>query len=229
MTGSRMRSLAALVALAALLTGCARPATTAGSGLPVSRSEPARSASARPTPSATVVTCPPDGVRLELGTGDAAMGLRVLGITLVNCGTRAYRLDGYPGVRSLVEDRTALRVRVLHGLEEIVGSALPSDGPPEPVLLDPGRRARTAVAWRNTYDDIRQPPVTVASLEIAPRPGGPAQLLRPSGGLDLGSTGRLGVAAWRLLPDTPVPSAPAGRPVPGVSAPEPVESAGPLL
>ncbi|UQU62168.1 DUF4232 domain-containing protein [Couchioplanes caeruleus] len=222
MTGSRMRNLAVPVALAALLAGCARPAPPSGSGLPVSPSEPA------PSPSTTAVTCPPGGVRLEVGEGDAAMGLRVLGITLVNCGTRAYRLDGYPGVRSFAGDRTALRVRVLHGVEEIVGSALPWDGPPEPMLLEPGRRAGAGVAWRNTYDDIRHPPVTVASLEIAPRAGGPAQTVRPPGGLDLGSTGRIGVSAWRPMPDVPATSSPAGRPEPAVPDQDPVSSAGPL-
>ena len=55
--------------------------------------------SERATPSVTAVKCPPEGVRFEVGEGDAAMGLRVLGITLVNCGTRDYRLNGYPDVR----------------------------------------------------------------------------------------------------------------------------------
>jgi hypothetical protein len=136
-------------------------------------------------------------VRFEVGEGDAAMGLRVLAITLVNCGSRTYRLSGYPVVRSLDEDRAVLKVRVRHGVEEIIGSAMPWDGPPKPVVLRPGQRASTAVAWRNTYDDIRQPPVTVRFLDIAPRAGRPSQIVAPDGGLDLGSTGRIGVSAWR--------------------------------
>ncbi|MEV4703343.1 DUF4232 domain-containing protein [Actinoplanes sp. NPDC049316] len=200
-----------------------------GSGLSASRSGPVPYTSAIPTPPATAVTCPPDGVRFEVGDGDAAMGLRVLGITLINCGSRTYRLNGYPSVRTLADDRTALRIQVLHGVKKIVGSAMPWDGPPKPVVLRPGERAGTAVAWRNTYDDISHAPVTVALVEIAPAAGRPPQLVRPDGGLDLGSTGRLAVSAWRSIPDTDTPASPAGPPYQGPSASEPVETGGPLL
>jgi hypothetical protein len=204
------------LAVAALLAGCARPAS--------------RSTSEPPAfPSATAVTCPPEGVRIEVDQGDAAMGLRVLGMTLVNCGPRTYRLNGYPAVRSLDEDRTALKVRVLHGVKEIIGPAMPWDGPPKPVILEPGQQARTTMAWRNTYDDSRESPVTVRFLDIAPLAGRPSQLIDPNGGLDLGSTGRLGVSAWRLVPDSDAPAVPTGRPVPGTSASEPVETGPPLL
>jgi hypothetical protein len=207
------------LAFAALLVGCARPASSPTSEPLAFPSDPVPSRPARVTPQATTVTCPPEGVRLEVDQGDAAVGLRVLGITLVNCGSRTYRLNGYPAVRSLDEDRTALKVRVLHGVKEIVGSAMPWDGPPKPVVLKPGQQAGTAVAWRNTYDDIRQPPMTVRFLDIAPRAGRPSQITEPNGGLDLGSTGRMGVSAWRLLPDSDATASPAGRPVPGASAP----------
>jgi hypothetical protein len=50
-------------------------------------------------------------------------------------------------------------------------------------------------------------------LDIAPLAGRPFQLVEPHGGADLGSTGRIGVAAWSLLPDT---GAPAGPPVPAL-------------
>jgi hypothetical protein len=36
---------------------------------------------------------------------DAAMGLRALGILLINCGTRDYTAGGYPVVRVLDADR----------------------------------------------------------------------------------------------------------------------------
>jgi hypothetical protein len=157
------------------------------------------------------------------------MGLRVVGITLVNCGPRTYRLNGYPAVRSLDDDRALLQVRVLHGVAEIIGSAMPWDGPPKPVVLEPGQRAGAAVAWRNTYDDVRKPPVTVRFLDIAPVAGRPSQIIDPDGGLDLGSTGRIGISAWSPLPDSDAPASPPGRPVPGPSAPEPVETGAPLL
>jgi hypothetical protein len=174
------------------------------------------------------VTCPPEGVRLETGEGDAAMGLRVLGITLVNCGSRTYRLNGYPVVRPLDEDRKELKVRVLRGVKQIIHSEMPWDGPPKPVVLKPGQRAGTAVAWRNTYDDLREPPVTVKYLKIAPLTGRPSQTVEPTGGLDLGSTGRFGVSAWTLLPDTDTVPSPAAPPAPGASATEPVETTSPL-
>jgi hypothetical protein len=156
------------------------------------------------------------------------MGLRVLGITLVNCGPRTYRLNGYPAVRTLDDDRTALKVRVLHGVKEIIGSAMPWDGPPEPVVLKPGQQAGMAVAWRNTYNDIRKPPVTVKFLAIAPLAGRPSQTIEPAGGLDLGSTGRIGVSAWSVLSAGDATGSPTGPPVPGVSASKPVETGGPL-
>ncbi|MEV8508240.1 DUF4232 domain-containing protein [Actinoplanes sp. NPDC051475] len=228
MIGFRAHRFAVLLALAALLAGCAPPATSSASEPVAFPSKPVPFRSGRATPSVTAVTCPPEGVRFEVGEGDAAMGLRVLGITLVNCGSRTYPLNGYPAVRSLGEDRVALKVRVLHGVKEIIGSVMPWDGRPQPVVLKPGQRAGAAVAWRNTYDDIRKPPVTVRFLDIAPLAGRPSQVVAPDGGLDLGSTGRIGVSAWELLPDTDAPASPAGPPVPGASASEPVETGGPL-
>jgi hypothetical protein len=216
------------LALAALLVGCVRPASSSTSEPPAFPSEPVSSLPGRATPSATTVTCPPEGVRFEVEEGDAAMGLRVLGIKLVNCGSRTYRLNGYPVVRSLDDDQTVLKVRVLHGVKEILGSAMPWDGPPKPVLLKPGQQAGTAVAWRNTYNDVREPPVTVRFLDIAPLAGRPSQIVQPNAGLDLGSTGRMGISAWSLLPDSDATASPTGRPVPGTSASKPVETGGPL-
>ncbi len=125
------------------------------------------------------------------------MGLRVLGFVLINCGRTPYRLNGYPVVRALGERHDRLDVEVLRGITEITGSLPNSPGPPGPVVLQPGERATTVVAWRNTYDDIREPPVRVAHLEMAPAAGAPAQIVTPAGALDLGSTGRLGVGPWQ--------------------------------
>lgn len=197
MIRSRSHRFAIPLAVAALLVGCAPPGTSPASDSPAIRPEPAVSRSGDASPPVTAATCGPDGVRFEVGEGNAAMGLRVLGIALVNCGSRTYRLNGYPAVQALDDDRVALKVRVVHGVTEVIGSTLPWDGPPEPVVLRPGQRASTAVAWRNTYDDVRQPPVTVRFLDIAPLPGRPSHVVHPDGGLDLGDTGRIGVSAWR--------------------------------
>ncbi|MEU8611273.1 DUF4232 domain-containing protein [Actinoplanes sp. NPDC048791] len=196
------------LAVAALLVGCARPAE------PSAVPDPMPFPSGLVTPSATPVTCPPEGVRFQVGEGDAAMGLRVLSIVLVNCGSKTYRLKGYPAVRPLDDDQSELKVRILHGLKEILGTAIPRDNPPKLVILKPGQQAGTAVAWRNTYDDIREPPVTVKFLDIAPLTGRPSQIIAPGDGLDLGSTGRLGISAWSVLPDSAATTNPNGRPVP---------------
>jgi hypothetical protein len=218
------------LALVALLVGCARPVSSSGAEPPAFPVDPVPSRFGRAIPSAPTVTCPPDGVRFQVGQGDAAMGIRVLSITLVNCGIRTYRLNGYPAVRSLDDDRKALKVRVLHGVKEIIGTGMPWDDPPRPVVLEPGQQASTGVAWRNTYDDIREPPVTVEFLDIAPLAGRPSQIVDLDGGLDLGSTGRLGVSAWTLIPDSAATVAPDGRAEPDASSPPPPpESAGPLV
>ncbi|BCJ49578.1 hypothetical protein Asp14428_10530 [Actinoplanes sp. NBRC 14428] len=192
--GPRAPRLAVPLALGVLLAGCGPPPVSAGT-------QPPAPVSPAPAPSAPAGRgCPEEGVRVEVGQGDAASGLRVLGLSLVNCGSRAYRVKGYPGLRALGADRNALGVRVLHGAATIAGSGLPGDGPPGPVVLEPGERAGATLAWRNTYDDLREPPVTVRFLEVAPVAGRPVQVVEPEHGLDLGSTGRIAVSAWSPRP-----------------------------
>lgn len=193
------------VALAVLLGGCAQPGSSgtveAGDGVSntVGRASASPSPSAGPLPEEAERTCPPEGVLVGTGTGDAAAGLRVIGITLTNCGKGTYRIDGYPAVRSLDEDRAPLDVKVLKGVAEITGPNPEWDAPPKSLTLKPGQHATSVLAWRNTYDNLEHGPVTVKYLEIAPLAGRPAQLIAPHGsGLDLGSTGRIGLTAWLL-------------------------------
>jgi hypothetical protein len=147
------------------------------------------------------------------------MGLRALGVNLLNCGAEPYRVNGYPAVKALDEKHAALAIRVLEGVTEITG-ALPNwAGPPTPVVLDPGERAVAVVVWRNTYDNITAPPVDAPYLEMAPVAGRPTQVLAPEGGLDLGSTGRLGVSPWRPAPPgqgEPTATPPVTTPPPSV-------------
>ncbi|WP_306208793.1 DUF4232 domain-containing protein [Actinoplanes sp. RD1] len=157
--------------------------------------------------------CPADGARIEIGTQDAAMGLRVLGFFLVNCGTTAYRVEGFPELRLLDEDHEPQDVRVLHDVREITISVPALEGEPRPVVLQPGERASAGVVWRNTYDDITHPPVTAALLDMAPQPGRPARTVVPPSPLDLGSTGRIGVSPWVFVPE------PAQVPIPGQEPP----------
>jgi hypothetical protein len=158
---------------------------------------PPRPAAPSASPSPTADRCPPPGVRFEADPeGEAAMGLRILGFQMINCGRDAYRVKGYPVMRALDEKRRPLDVQVLLGVDKITTGAPNAIGPPQQVVLQPGERATTVVAWRNTYDDVRQPPVEVAYLEIAPAAGEPAQLVAASDPLNLGSTGRLGISPW---------------------------------
>ncbi len=135
---------------------------------------------------------------------NAAMGLRVLGLRLVNRCPAPVRLDGHPVVRVLGDGRERLKVRILDGTADIV--TLPNfTDPPRPFVLVPRAEAAAAVVWRNTYDDTRRPPVTGRHLAVAPRPGDRPQTLTPDAPIDLGSTGRLGVTHW--IPLEPPPAA----------------------
>jgi hypothetical protein len=218
------RRLAYSLAAVALLAGCASPVTVAD---PPDRPAVARNApnaSVPVSPSPEPVVCPPSGVRLELGETDAAMGLRALGVYLINCGRKTYRVNGYPAVRTLDKQRKPLHVRVLNGVVEIAGSIPDWSGAPRPIVLKPGERAAAVVVWRNTYDNISHPPVDAPYLEVAPVAGRPAQVLAADGGIDLGSTGRLGVSPWRPSPTaaTPQRSRPPATPDASPESPAPL-------
>lgn len=178
--------------LGLLLAGTAVLAACAGPGSAPLRATP----TGTPTRS-TAVACPESGIRITAGEVDAAMGLRALGIVLVNCGTRDYVASGYPVVRVLDADREPLEVAVSNGSMPV--SAPDSyDVTPVPVTLRPGDRVTARVLWRNTVTDSTVPATDGRYLEIAPAAGQPAQLVEPRGGIDLGTTGRLAVNAWAV-------------------------------
>lgn len=137
--------------------------------------------------------CPPSGIRVTADDGDAATGLRVVGLHLANCGASDRRLDGYPALQLLDEAREPVTgVRILSGTAEI-STGLGGDGPPAPVTLRPGESASASLAWRNTTTDGE--PVNVPYVRVTAQPGAPAVTVTPE--LDLGTTGRLGVGPWR--------------------------------
>ncbi|MFF1558890.1 DUF4232 domain-containing protein [Streptomyces sp. NPDC058279] len=145
-------------------------------------------------------TCPPSGIRVTADDGDAAMGLRVVGLHLTYCGTGTYELDGYPALRLFDEHHKPVTgIEVLHGTAEI-STGIGRDAPPAPLTLHPGESASASLAWRNTTgsgEAVNAPYVTVTA-----KPGAPAVTVTPE--LDLGTTGRLGVGAWqRDGPRTP--------------------------
>lgn len=200
----------ALIATVAVLAGCAlvddarrelgpEPdgVTRAGAGRTTPPPSPAASASASAfAPPSATGGCPPSGVLVQAGDADAAMGLRAMGVHLVNCGSVPVTLNGYPGVRLLDRAGAALPVTVVQGTSG-VASIEGFDTPPAPVTAAPGERLEVGLVWRNTVTDTTVDPVNGVFLEIVPAPGQPPQVVRPDGPVDVGTTGRLGVTAWR--------------------------------
>ncbi|MFD5537960.1 DUF4232 domain-containing protein [Streptomyces sp. NPDC127079] len=136
--------------------------------------------------------CPASGLRLWADDGDAAMGLRVVGLHLENCGKTDYTLDGYPRLSLLDENREPVHgIRILHG-GAAIASGTGADDPPAPFTLKPGQTARSGLVWRNTTQAGTS--VTVPYVRVVARPGAAPVTVTPY--LDLGTTGRLGVGAW---------------------------------
>lgn len=166
--------------------------------------------------------CPESGVRINAGYGDAAMGLRVLGLEMTNCGERTITVQGYPGVVVLDGEQQPLNVAVLQGAGSITGAS--SYDHVAPVVLEPGATALSGIAWRNTYTDVTAPPVVGEHLRVAPWGGAEEQLIsqapQPTSGeaapitIDLGSTGKLGVYPWRLGERRGTPGDEVDEPVP---------------
>ncbi len=188
------RRLILAVATVVLLGACAPPGTTpqVGSGTGFASRYPGGSASPF-----TVPTCAGDGIRITMRDGDAAMGLRVSSLDLVNCGTKDYELGGFPLVRALDDELRPIDVRVLDKAAEISVSLEHFDAPPAGIVLAPGETASAAVTWRNTYTDAVNPPVSVPVLTVAAQEGRAIHTVPAEHPLDLGSTGRFAVSPWR--------------------------------
>ncbi|MER7056651.1 DUF4232 domain-containing protein [Streptomyces sp. NPDC000351] len=138
-------------------------------------------------------SCPPSGLRLTADKGDAAMGLRVVGLHLENCGSRPYSLEGYPVLQLLDENLQPVDgIDILRGTNDIP-MAGDDDAPPRPVTLRPGESAVSGLAWRNTTQFGEA--VTVPYVRVRAESGSDPVVVTPN--LDLGTTGKLGVRAWR--------------------------------
>ncbi|WP_328479214.1 DUF4232 domain-containing protein [Streptomyces sp. NBC_00377] len=137
--------------------------------------------------------CPPSGIRLTADDGDAAMGLRVVGIILENCGQQDYTLNGYPQVSLLDEDRRPVEgIKIFKGSGGIATLA-GFDDAPRPVTLKPGERANAGLTWRNTTGFGAA--VEVPYVRVRAKSGAAPVMVTPH--LDLGTTGKLGVSPWR--------------------------------
>ncbi|MFD6678644.1 DUF4232 domain-containing protein [Micromonospora parva] len=200
-------AVAVPLALAACTPGDHRGQGGDPTGPPPTPSSPARSPSVAP-----VAECPASGVRIRATGGDAASGLRALGIELVNCGERPYQLNGYPVLHVFDEEREPIMLRVVNGAKEIT---LGFDQPPRKITLAAGERATAVVLWRNLVTDSTVVATNGEFLTVAPAAGQPAEEVDPDGPIDLGNTGRIGVSAWKKAdPSTPVPTRPAPPPAP---------------
>jgi hypothetical protein len=138
--------------------------------------------------------CPASGVYLYSDDGNAAMGLRVVGLHLYNCGTRPYTVDGYPQLQILDADHRPIgTVRILQGGNAITPGT-GADGPARPLTLKPGEGAHADLVWHNTTG-LGSDPVNAPYVRVVPKPGGAPVTVVPE--LDLGTTGKLAVGPWK--------------------------------
>jgi hypothetical protein len=137
----------------------------------------------------------PEGVEFSTLGADAAMGLRVLTIEMVNCGAEPYTVNGYPSLRLYDEDGDQIEVAVLQGSGGI--ASLPDfDVPPAEVVLQPGERAWAGLVWRNLVTEVDVDASTAVRMEAAAAAGQPWLAVPMDVTIDLGNTGRLGVQPW---------------------------------
>ncbi|MCK8680070.1 DUF4232 domain-containing protein [Streptomyces lichenis] len=138
--------------------------------------------------------CPAGGVRVATGMVDGATGVRAMEVSLANCGARPVRVSGYPVVKVLDGASAPMESVTVHQ-----GSGTDGAHKPMTFRLEPGERAVAAVVWRNTVTLSDRPAAQGAYLAVTPVPGAPAQQVRPGDGgpLDLGTTDRVEVTAWR--------------------------------
>ncbi|MEJ8644361.1 DUF4232 domain-containing protein [Streptomyces sp. MS1.HAVA.3] len=187
------------VVVAGVLAG-----TAACEAPPAPRAAPGPTAPTKPVGTAqpgtgTGPSCPEGGVRLLETDGNAAMGLRVAGFQLVNCGAQPYVLEGYPQV-SLRDDHNApVEVAVEHGAEGITTGVPHIEAAPQPVTLAPGQAAAFWMVWRNLVTDPTVTAATASVVEVEPRPGAPRLSLRTAHPVDLGNTGKLGLGPWTAV------------------------------
>ena len=132
--------------------------------------------------------CPPSGLLITAGRGDAAMGYREMTLTMKNCGSTGFTLDGRPDITVLDADRQPMPIAIVASTHHTA--------PPKRITLRPGVSATAVLAWRNTYDDTTNAPAVGSFLSVAPAAGAPRQIVDLPSPLDLGSTGRLQASAW---------------------------------
>ncbi|MEK8142598.1 DUF4232 domain-containing protein [Streptomyces sp. M10(2022)] len=106
-----------------------------------------RARTGRSEPAASTADCPASGAVVEMGQVQAAMFHRAVVLTLTNCGTKPYRVHGYPSVRALDEDGRRIPVPVNAGR-----SMFGDDQGPQDVTLEPHGKVTSILAWVSTKE-----------------------------------------------------------------------------
>ncbi|WP_314412309.1 DUF4232 domain-containing protein [Streptomyces sp. DSM 40484] len=150
---------------------------------------PAASEPSPAVPGQQAEGCPESGLRFAADQGDAAMGLRAMGLDVTNCGDEPYELNGYPAVTVLDGSGEAFPgVRTVQGTDQV--SMAPEDPGPRPLTLAPGESAHAALYWRmNNTSGVY--------LRVAPKKGDDTVTVRPPYPLDIGPENVLGTTAWQ--------------------------------
>ncbi|MET9799593.1 DUF4232 domain-containing protein [Streptomyces sp. NPDC006368] len=203
----RLAAVAALAPLAFLAVACddetgaaplprrvtASPTLSPPSPLPPVRTGPDdATAGAGAGTGSGRAACPASGVRVSTGPVDAAMGLRAMGVTVLNCGTKPFEVSGYPAIDVLDAEREKLDVTVR------LGSNADSTAQRSTFVLQPGGQAHASVIWRNTVTRSDVVATSGVHVRVTPAPGVVPQTITPEDGpLDLGTTNAIEVTPWK--------------------------------
>ncbi|MFJ8841643.1 DUF4232 domain-containing protein [Streptomyces cyaneofuscatus] len=200
---------ASVVVLLTVLTGCSgflvpagegerEPTPTAQAATPTPpppsatprpiADAPAQGPDPSPTPTATEA-CPASGAVVTMGEVQALLMSRAVVLTLTNCGSKPYRVDGYPSVQALGEDGERLPVKV-----NPAGSKFGRDQGPEALTLKPGATVKSMLAWVSTQEGGEL--VMADALELAAAPDAGARVY-PLEGHDIRYMDELNITAWR--------------------------------
>lgn len=170
--------------------GGAAPSTTAP---PL---DPHPSGSPSPTEGTKAPGCPPSGLDVVVGGEDAAMGHRVITLTLWNCGDKPHRVKGHPGVELLDAGREPIDVKISHRSDHTYTGR--RDDRARQLTLAPNDTANAVLHWNNRVTSLDGAPAPGAHILVTPAPG--EEPISLPLGVDIGSDGTLEVTSWAVDP-----------------------------
>ncbi|MFE7569669.1 DUF4232 domain-containing protein [Streptomyces sp. NPDC057539] len=177
---------------AARAGGAGTPTATASEPSAALPAEPpaARPGGPEPVDAAVPGRCLASGVAVSHGEVNAAMGIRAVSIGLRNCGTKPYRVNGYPEIGVLDEDREPVGLKVIQG-NESTGAA--DDQGPRELTLEPGESVESVLQWNNRITESGAHS-TGAHVVVAAAPGEERDTFPLL--VDIGTDAELRVTAW---------------------------------